>query len=98
MTNHQDLKVIVLDNGQRLKVPKNIILVFLPPFSPELNPAEKMWAKFKRAFKNKLYKSLDEVSMFIQSQTQSLKMKKLEILVLLIIIFKINFVIKIKSL
>ena len=32
-----------------------------------------MWAKFKRAFTNKLYKSLDEVSMFIQSQTQSLK-------------------------
>lgn len=69
---------MVLDNGafhkaKRLKVPKNIILVFLPPFSPELNPAEKMWAKFKRDFTNKLYKSLKEVSLFIQSQTQSLK-------------------------
>lgn len=78
MINPQELKVIVLDNGafhkaKRLKVPKNIILIFLPPFSPELNPAEKMWAKFKRAFTNKLYKSLDEVSLFIQSLTQSLK-------------------------
>jgi transposase len=78
LTNQQELKVIVLDNGafhkaKRLKVPENIILVFLPPFSPELNPAEKMWAKFKRAFTNKLYKSLEEVSMFIQSQTQGLK-------------------------
>ena len=78
LINPQELKVIVLDNGafhkaKRLKVPKNIILVFLPPFSPELNPAEKMWAKFKRAFTNKLYKSLQEVSLFIQSQTQSLK-------------------------
>jgi hypothetical protein len=27
-----------------------------------------MWAKFKRTFTNKLYKSLDEVSMFIQIQ------------------------------
>lgn len=74
----EELKVIVLDNGafhkaKRLKVPHNIILVFLPPFSPELNPAEKMWAKFKRAFTNKLYKSLQEVSLFIQSQTQNLK-------------------------
>ena len=78
LINPQELKVIVLDNGafhkaKRLKVPKNIILIFLPPFSPELNPAEKMWAKFKRAFTNKLYKSLDEVSLFIQSLTQSLK-------------------------
>ena len=78
LINPQELKVIVLDNGafhkaKRLKVPKNIILIFLPPFSPELNPAEKMWAKFKRAFTNKLYKSLEEVSLFIQSQTQNLK-------------------------
>lgn len=77
LINPQELKVIVLDNGafhkaKRLNVPKNITLVFLPPFSPELNPAEKMWAKFKRAFTNKLYKSLQEVSAFIQSQTQSL--------------------------
>lgn len=77
-TNPQELKVIVLDNGafhkaKRLKVPNNILLVFLPPFSPELNPAEKMWAKFKRAFTNRLYKSLEEISLFIQSQTKNLK-------------------------
>ncbi|NBV29467.1 hypothetical protein EBS02_10750 [bacterium] len=45
----------------------------MPPFSPELNPAEKMWAKFKRAFTNRLHKSLQEVSLFIQTQTQGLK-------------------------
>lgn len=76
-TNPQELKVIVLDNGafhkaKKLKVPKNILLVFLPPFSPELNPAEKMWAKFKRAFTNRLYKSLNEISIFIQEQTKNL--------------------------
>ena len=76
-TNPQELKVIVLDNGafhkaKRLKIPKNILLVFLPPFSPELNPAEKMWAKFKRAFTNRFYKSLNEISIFIQEQTKNL--------------------------
>ena len=83
LINPQELKVIVLDNGafhkaKRLQVPKNIILVFLPPFSPELNPAENMWAKFKRAFTNKLYKSLEEVSLFIQLQTQNLKKEEKE--------------------
>jgi len=73
-----ELKIMVLDNGafhkaKRLIIPKNIILIFLPPFSPELNPAEKIWARFKRAFTNRIYKSLDEVSLFIQAQTQSLK-------------------------
>ena len=76
--NPNELKVIVLDNGafhkaKRLVVPKNIILIFLPPFSPELNPAEKMWAKFKRAFTNKLYKTLNDVSLFISEQVQILK-------------------------
>lgn len=42
-----ELKVIVLYNGafhkaSRPEIPKNIILIFLPPYSPELNPAEKI--------------------------------------------------------
>ena len=40
---------MVLDNGafhkaKKLEIPDNIKLVFLPPYSPEMNPAEKMWA------------------------------------------------------
>ena len=46
----------------------NIALLFIPPYSPELNPAEKIWWKMKRAFTNKLHKSLDEVSDFISNQ------------------------------
>ena len=79
--NLDELKVIVLDNdafhkAKQLVIPSNIILIFLPPFSPELNPAEKMWSKFKRAFTNKLYKTLDQVSEFITEQVQNLKMKE----------------------
>ena len=78
--NPNEFKVIVLDNGafhkaKRLVIPNNIILIFLPPFSPELNPAEKMWAKFKRPFTNKLYKTLNQVSAFITEQVQNLKME-----------------------
>ena len=68
--NPTELKIIVLDNGRfhkakKLIIPENIVLVFLLPYSPELNPAEKMWAKYKRQFSNKLYKSLEEVEKFI---------------------------------
>ena len=30
--------------GERLEVPDNIVLLALPPFSPELNPMENVWA------------------------------------------------------
>lgn len=70
-----ELKIIVLDNGafhksSILQIPDNILLLFLPPYSPELNPAENIWAFFKRQYNNKLMKSLDDVSSFI---TQSCK-------------------------
>ena len=29
--------------GGRLRVPKNIVLLHLPPYSPELNPMENVW-------------------------------------------------------
>lgn len=65
-----ELKVIVLDNGafhkaNKLLIPEDIVLVFLPPYSPELNPAEKIWAKFKRSFTNKLFPDLKLLSDFI---------------------------------
>ena len=49
--NPKMLIIMVLDNGsfhkaKKLKIPDNIKLVFLPPYSPELNPAEKMWSRF----------------------------------------------------
>jgi transposase len=31
-------------SGGRLKVPENITLLHLPPYSPELNPVENVWA------------------------------------------------------
>ena len=40
-----ELKILILDNvafhkAKRLKIPDSIELIFLPPYSPELNPAE----------------------------------------------------------
>jgi hypothetical protein len=61
--NPTELKIMVLDKGRfymgkKLIIPTKIILVFLLPYAPELNPAEKIWAKYKRAFSNKFYDCL----------------------------------------
>jgi transposase len=71
--NPTELKIIMLDNGafhkaHWLQIPDNIVLLFIPPYSPELNPSEKVWWLWKRHFSNSLMKTLDEVSEFIHSE------------------------------
>lgn len=42
-----------------LKVPDNIELMFLPPYSPELNPIERLWNYIKKhTIRNKFYDSI----------------------------------------
>jgi transposase len=69
LSNHRsaEFKVLVLDNGafhkaQRLRIPENIALHFLPPYSPELNPAEQMWRWIKDRIANRVFDSLGELS------------------------------------
>lgn len=78
LQNEQELKLIVLDNGafhkaKSLKIPSNIILIFLPPYSPELNPAEKIWAKFKRQFTNQFFKTIEDLQEFVCKISKTLK-------------------------
>ena len=48
--------------GDKLQVPTNISLLHLPPYSPELNPVENVWA-YLRANKlsNRVYPTYDAV-------------------------------------
>jgi len=75
--NPDEFKIIVLDNGafhkaKALKIPENILLIFLPPYSPELNPAERMWQIMKGNFTGRLFTNLDSLSHFIKEQVNDL--------------------------
>jgi transposase len=59
-----------------LIIPENIVLVFLPSYSPELNPAEKIWAKYKRAFSNKFFQCLEDVEDFITGVVKTTSKKE----------------------
>jgi transposase len=72
-----EFKIVILDNGafhhsKALCIPDNIALVFLPPYCPELNPAEKIWRHLKNALANTLFKTLDNLSDKLQSLIQQL--------------------------
>ena len=62
----QDI-LLVLDGAPNhrcgaLVVPRNIRLLYLPPYSPELNPKENLWDEIReKIFKNFALKSMDAV-------------------------------------
>jgi len=63
--------------AKELIVPNNIFIIYLPPYSPELNPVERMWQYMKDALlKNRIYDSLEEleeaVCKFICSMQQQI--------------------------
>ena len=67
--HEQDFMVMVLDGapshkGKELEVPGNIALVFLPSYSPELNPAEQIWNVLRRDyFANRVFDSLSAATL-----------------------------------
>ena len=45
-----------------LHIPHNIELLFLPPYTPEMNPIEQIWKEIrKRGFNNEIFPTLEHV-------------------------------------
>ena len=63
--SHPSLKSVrSIDNGKfhqssSLKIPDNILLIFQPPYSPELNPIERIWSHIKQELSWEISKDLD---------------------------------------
>ena len=56
-----------------LKVPVGLELVFLPPYSPELQPAERLWALTDIGLKNRHFSTLDDLHHALATQCQVLE-------------------------
>lgn len=74
-----EMKIVVIDNAGfhslgKYQIPDNIKLLRIPPYSPELNPCEKIWAYIKQYFKNRVFESLAQLqewlSDFVVTQIQ----------------------------
>jgi transposase len=75
--DQQECKVLLLDNAafhkaNQLQKPENIRLLFLPPYAPELNAAEKVWWRIKRELKNRLFKTLDDLQTALSEAVQKI--------------------------
>jgi len=67
LRHSQDYILMVLDGAgwhraRDLVTPPNMRLVFLPPYSPELNPMEHVWEEIREKwFPNRVFNSLEAV-------------------------------------
>ncbi len=73
-----EFKVLILDNGafhkaKRLNIPSNIALLFLPPYSPELNPAEQIWQYIKTRIANQIFDTLETLATTVGRIVTNLK-------------------------
>jgi len=78
--NPSEFKIVILDNGafhhaKSLVIPQNISLIFLPPYSPELNPAEKMWRYFKDRVSMIAYHSIETLQAKISQLVKQLTLQ-----------------------
>lgn len=75
----EEFLVMVLDGApshrcKDLVVPENMRLVFLPPYSPELNPAEFLWDELReKSFANRVFDSMPGVVSQLRQGLQRLR-------------------------
>ena len=62
-----DFILMVMDGAgwhrsKELRIPANVSILLLPPYSPELNPAELIWRQLRqRKLSNRLYPTIDDL-------------------------------------
>jgi transposase len=75
--NPDELKIIIIDNAafhstKNFKIPENIRLIRIPPYSPELNPCEQIWQYIKYRFRNKHFKDIEKLKTWLHQTTNSM--------------------------
>lgn len=63
----RDMIILVCDGASwhksgSLEIPENIKIIFIPPYTPEMNPIEQIWKELRKiGFKNEVFQSLKKV-------------------------------------
>jgi transposase len=53
--------------SKELRIPANVSILLLPPYSPELNPAELIWRQLRqRKLSNRLYPTIDDLEAAVE--------------------------------
>ncbi len=73
-----EYKIIIIDNARfhttnKVKIPDNIFLLNIPPYSPELNPCEQIWQYLKNRYKNQLFHDMMHLRKWLWDMVEAMK-------------------------
>jgi transposase len=68
---HDTLNIVLMDNGschtaKSLVLPDNVVCLFMPPYSPELNPIERLWRDMKDQLAWLLAGQIEELAQHVE--------------------------------
>lgn len=74
----EELKIMIIDNAsfhstKDFELPSNIVLMPIPPYCPELNPAEKVWQWMKDKIAMKIFDTLEILENKMDTLIQNLE-------------------------
>jgi transposase len=59
-------------NSLNLSIPENVILLFQPAYSPEVNPIERLWGYVKEQLKWLRFDQIEELRIAVQKELKKL--------------------------
>jgi len=68
-------------NATYIDIPDNILLLRLPPYSPELNPSEQIWQYIKGRFKNQMFENIEKVKEWLYEMVRKMNKKLIKSIV-----------------
>lgn len=80
--HHNDVVVMIMDGAgwhvsSDLVIPENMRILYLPPYSPELNPAEHIWDEIREKwFSNKAFQDMAGVENILMESLRHLENDK----------------------
>jgi len=77
----ESFNLIIMDNGSfhkalELNWPDHVMPIYLPAYSPELNPIERLWEYVKQDLKWENYSSIDELKQRVDIALQTLTIEE----------------------
>ena len=82
----EQAKIVVIDNAgfhstKNFEIPENIYLLRIPPYSPELNPCEQIWAWIKTRYKNNIFEDITDLKAWLHHTVKNMKTKTIKSIV-----------------
>ena len=79
----KDRILLVCDNAwwhksQYTKIPDRITLVFIPPYTPEMNPIEQLWREIRTLMGNTFFRNIDDLIKTLKEKIATIKKEKIQ--------------------